>query len=96
MLQELSLASHAISPAAAAAFAAALGSNRTLRSLDLGNSAFGDEASTGRCRMLRTACHAAVATHHDRMHPCMASACNACRSHRHSMTSRIPAHTVCP
>ncbi|PRW56025.1 hypothetical protein C2E21_5187 [Chlorella sorokiniana] len=43
VLQELSLASHALSPAAAAAFAAALGTNRTLRSLDLGNSGFGDE-----------------------------------------------------
>ena len=43
VLQELSLASHAVPPAAAAAFAAALGTNRTLRSLDLGNSAFGDE-----------------------------------------------------
>lgn len=75
MLQELSLASHAISPAAAAAFAAALGSNRTLCSLDLGNSAFGDEASTGCCRMLCPVCHAAVASLHDRTYPCVASAC---------------------
>lgn len=43
VLLELSIASHLVSPAAAAAFAHMLAANSALRSLDLGNSKFGDE-----------------------------------------------------
>lgn len=43
VLQELSLSSHAVPPAAAAAFAEALTANCTLRSLDLGDRSFGDQ-----------------------------------------------------
>ena len=43
VLRELSITSHAVGPAAAAAFARMLAANTTLHSLDLGNSSFGDE-----------------------------------------------------
>ena len=43
VLRELSISSHAVGPAAAAAFARMLAANTSLRSLDLGDSSFGDE-----------------------------------------------------
>ncbi|KAL4457528.1 hypothetical protein ABPG75_012393 [Micractinium tetrahymenae] len=43
VLQELSTGSHAVSAAAATAFAEALAANTVLESLDVGNSSFGDE-----------------------------------------------------
>lgn len=43
VLRELSTGSHAVSSAAAAAFAEALAANTVLESLDVGNSSFGDE-----------------------------------------------------
>lgn len=43
VLRELSTGSHAVSAAAAAAFAEALAANSVLESLDVGNSTFGDE-----------------------------------------------------
>lgn len=46
-LGELSIGSHAVGPAAAAAFARMLAANTTLGSLDLGNSTFGDEVRAG-------------------------------------------------
>jgi len=43
VLTDLNISSHAVSPAMAKSFAAAIAANSTLQSLSLGNASFGDE-----------------------------------------------------
>lgn len=81
MLTELSLASHAVPPAAAAAFAAALASNGTLRSLDLGDSTFGDEVRGGGSRGFAS---------------CVTDMCPATRCAEHLRRSSCRLTTSCP
>lgn len=47
VLIDLNISSHAVTPAMASAFAAALAANSTLKSLALGNASFGDEVRGG-------------------------------------------------